>query len=175
MSILIVPLAYGQADYKELKLQLYTKTIDSFFSEIVSSINKSGNTTVKPEFLLLKDSLPYDLPLSYKGFSLQLIKNQNEGIKTLEKSHKKHGFVYMITQNFRKDTLDITVSGWNISIKKGIWIKHGQFVTKQIILMAGCGGTGEYVPNGRLVYTTNTWLFKTHDQLLAERRIAIYE
>jgi hypothetical protein len=162
LSLLCIHLAYGQSD-KELTLQLYTKSIDTFFTQL-NSYNKVKNTAIKPEFLVIQDSLPKDLPLIYKNFTIRIVKNQSDAINTLEDQNKKTGAIYIITRKFEKDTLDVSINGWGILIKKGIYIKHGRLITKQIFLQASCGGTMGYIPTGRFVhdYVLNKWSYNSY-------------
>jgi hypothetical protein len=151
-------------------VQLYTKTIENNFNETALSIKH--NSVTKPNFLIIKDNLPENLPLDYKDFTIMIVNDQNDAIKQIFNANKKSGSVTLINREFKKDTIDISIGSWGISIKKVFKINHWRLITRQVLLSASCGGTIGYIPSGRMIYNkeSKTWSYVSGKEVLAEMK-----
>ncbi|WP_184549336.1 hypothetical protein [Mucilaginibacter sp. FT3.2] len=168
LIILAAKVCLAQSADRKVIAQLYNKTVENYFAKLALIAIKAA-PAIKPQFILIGDSIASNIG-TYPNFTLKVVKDQNDGIREIEKLPGKTGTINVITQKFSADTLDISISNWIVRVKRAIGIRDWHLVTKHIYLLANCGGTNGYIPSGRLVYNRSSqlWTYSSGEEVFAE-------
>ncbi|WP_207429931.1 hypothetical protein [Sabulibacter ruber] len=156
---------FGQRLSQEELVNFYESAISDYYSDNIFNQEEK-------EHLILSDSLPNGIRLTYPRFTLKPV-TEDAAVQIIEGRKGKSGRLDKIFfKEISPDTVDINIGGWSVTVKRVFRIYKGRLITKDINFAVGCGGTMGYIPNARLVYNRESrkWDYYSYATLLEKRK-----
>ena len=157
--------SYGQTDTSSLTKNFIEKTIQYYYSP------QTDGQSTRLTFLILNDTVTNNVQTTYPKFNVAFV-TRDEAVDKISKTKKKAGQLDKIeTKWLSKDTFDISIAGWGVSVKKVNQIVNGQKIKYHSYFVAGCGGTLGYIPTCRFVFdkSNNSWTQITDAEIVKQK------
>lgn len=159
LIIMLPTVSFGQDNNDSLLTTFYNKTIALYFSDTsFSNKTKFDHILLQTDF----DTIGLIKNLGFNKFKYFDSKTNKHSV--LDKPFKINNGrnIYWVNhKTIAQDTIDINIGGWTI-----------ESVTKKTMYLgAWCGGTRDYIPNGRFIFDKEkkTWTFVSGQEIFNQK------
>jgi hypothetical protein len=167
--------AAGQSYSQGLVDSFCNSTIKYYYTEFAKPIDSTEAANFKPiSPFITKSDITKNLRTHYDNFTVCFL-TQQEALEKISLTKNRTGSLDKVVVTRLKDTINIVIVGWAITITKVKFLK-GRPANIHANFAASCGGTFGYIPTCRFVYDniTNVWTrytwTQTADGIMSKRR-----
>jgi len=163
--------------YCDLFSQSITSSrLDSFYVQTINDyFNGDSLNDLSENYFVLKDSVPEGIIEYFSNSNIHFISDSES--HPLIKADSIKSLYWIRQKNISQDTIDISIGGWTVDFERVLKLKKTdgklRLITKIYNFSAWCGGTLGYIPQGRLVFNSqsSSWQYISEKDMVAEKLI----